>query len=287
MKNHFGNFILLSFTMIALSSCDDSKNETTPKPEPEPIKVTTKGLQIAENTTHGKILTDANGKTLYYFADDVDGKSACSGDCLLNWPLYHSTDVTTDTKVDKSQIAEITRADGKKQTTYKGWPLYYFKDDTKASETKGDKVGEIWYVAKPDYTIMVARAQLLGNDGKNYISTGEGIGKTLYLTDDKGKTLYIFKNDTENKNNYTKNSDNDKNWPIYTATLNQTPSYINKSLIAKTTVLEKSQLTYKGWPLYYFGLDTKRGETKGVSMGYSNNVFTWPIINEKTSAAIK
>jgi predicted lipoprotein with Yx(FWY)xxD motif len=43
----------------------------------------------------------------------------------------------------------ITRADGKKQTTYKGMPLYYFIKDTKAGDTMGQGVKDIWTVAAP------------------------------------------------------------------------------------------------------------------------------------------
>ncbi|NBC64178.1 MAG: hypothetical protein GVY07_00775, partial [Bacteroidetes bacterium] len=39
---------------------------------------------------------------------------------------------------------------------------------------------------------------------------------------------------------------------------------------------EEQQLTYKGWPLYYFGQDTERGDTKGVSFP---NPGIWPIVN--------
>ncbi|MCA5005966.1 hypothetical protein [Sphingobacterium bovistauri] len=280
MRNILKKTTAIITTTLLFASCGDGDSAA-------PMENKPKGIQLADDATHGKILTDANGKTLYYFADDVDGKSACTGDCLVNWPAYYTADVTTDSKVDKAQISQITRADGTKQLTYKGWPLYYYKDDMKAKDTKGDKLGNVWYVAKPDYTVMIARTQLIGNDGKNYIQTGEGTGKTIYLTDDKGRALYVFKNDTENKNNYTKNADSEKSWPIFAPQVALFPSYISKDLISKTTVLDKAQLTYKGWPLYYFALDTKRGETKGVSMGYSQNVFTWPIINATSVNATK
>lgn len=44
----------------------------------------------------------------------------------------------------------------------------------------------------------------------------------------------------------------------------------------------KMQLTYKGWPLYYFGQDQNRGETKGVSVPAPG---VWPIVNMNTSQA--
>ena len=55
--------------------------------------------------------------------------------------------VTGDLKA--SDFASITREDGKKQTTYKGMPLYYFARDAAPGDTKADVVKEIWSLAKP------------------------------------------------------------------------------------------------------------------------------------------
>lgn len=275
MKNYFKISASIFVFALMFNSCEGDKVDPTPTQK--------KGIQLDESPTHGKILTDAAGRTLYYFSDDADGKSACTGGCLVNWPIYYSADAPSDAKVEKSEIGEITRADGAKQSTYKGWPLYYYNEDTKAKEIKGDKVGNVWYVAKPDYTVMVGNKQLVGANGTNYIQTGEGTGKTLYLTDDRGRTLYAFAPDTKDKNNYTKpDFSNDATWPIFqkeTATL---PSYVNNDWVSKTTVFGKTQLTYKGWPLYYFIQDTKRGDTKGVSVP---NFGVWPIVNATSPLA--
>ena len=48
-------------------------------------------------------------------------------------------------------IGSITRPDdGKKQVTYNGMPLYYFASDTKAGDTNGQGVGDIWWVFGAD-----------------------------------------------------------------------------------------------------------------------------------------
>ena len=41
--------------------------------------------QVASSAT-GKILVDGNGMSLYTFAKDTKGKSACNGPCQDNWP---------------------------------------------------------------------------------------------------------------------------------------------------------------------------------------------------------
>lgn len=44
---------------------------------------------IAEKAGIGHYLTDAKGKTLYWFKKDVPGMSACSGPCLEKWPIFY------------------------------------------------------------------------------------------------------------------------------------------------------------------------------------------------------
>ena len=46
-------------------------------------------------------------------------------------------------------FASIARDDGRKQTTYRGLPLYYFAGDKAPGETKGQGVKEVWFVAAP------------------------------------------------------------------------------------------------------------------------------------------
>ena len=46
-------------------------------------------------------------------------------------------------------FATIDREDGKKQTTYKGLPLYYFAGDKAASDTNGQGVKDVWTAAAP------------------------------------------------------------------------------------------------------------------------------------------
>lgn len=97
----------------------------------------------------GKFFTDAKGMTLYVFKKDSPGKSACAGPCVGRWPLYFREMVAVPDGVKADDFGSITRDDGKRQTTYKGWPLYYFVDDKSPGETKGHGVGSVWYVANP------------------------------------------------------------------------------------------------------------------------------------------
>lgn len=273
--------VLLLFLGVFIYSCSDDNDA---------IIVDNRTIKVSENNTFGKILTDKNGRTLYFFSNDYKGASTCTGGCLDAWPIFYIDNLNSiDGSLNASDLGTITRSDGSKQTTYKGWPLYYYKNDVNTGDTNGDKVNNIWYVAKPDYTVMYVSAQLLGHDGNNYVTSNNasnyttGTGNTFYLTDSYGKTLYRFKNDTNNNNTFTAPDFSNNNvWPIAELSKMKVPSILNISDFSTITVHGKTQLIYKGWPLYYFGQDTNRGDNKGISFPTPN---VWPILNTGTSMA--
>ena len=136
--------------------------------------------------------------------------------------------------------------------------VIYLCAETPLRAINGDGVDGIWFVAKPDYTVMLAVTQLVGNDGVKYDSTYKaGTGNTFYMTDDRGVTLYSFSIDKSGTNNYTTSDfSNDAVWPIVQiSTIQSVPSTLDKSAFSSITVFAKPQLTYKGWPVYRFGAD--------------------------------
>jgi predicted lipoprotein with Yx(FWY)xxD motif len=266
--------------VVSAISCSKNSNNPAPPSTPKP------GVQLADNTKFGKILTDSAGNTLYFFTIDANGSSGCTGDCLTAWPVFYTNSTLLGAGLDASDFATITRSDNKPQTTYKGWPLYYFQSDTKAGDVNGDLVGKVWFVAKPDYTIMLASTQLVGNNGISYDSLYQpNLGITHYITDDRGRTLYAFGNDHFKHNTYTHaDFGNNAMWPCDTlVTIHNVPSLLDKSKFDTTNVFGKSQIVYNGWPLYYFGPDSLiRGKNKGVSLGHPG---LWAVQNAYTTVA--
>ena len=106
-------------------------------------------VKVAKKDGIGSYITDINGITLYQFKNDTMGKSACEGACVDNWPLYYRETVAAKDGLAATDFGTITRADGKKQTTYKGMPLYYFIKDKKTGDTMGQGVKDAWFVVKP------------------------------------------------------------------------------------------------------------------------------------------
>jgi len=111
---------------------------------------TTVTVNIANNTTLGNILVDGAGMTLYKYANDTSGTSTCSASCLANWPpLLATSAVTAGTGLDATQFNTAMTTDARTMVTYKGSPLYYFKNDTKPGDTNGNGVGGVWSVVTP------------------------------------------------------------------------------------------------------------------------------------------
>lgn len=98
----------------------------------------------AENAG-GAMLTDAKGMTLYTFDKDATGVSNCVDACVALWP------VAAAVAEDKAEgdYGVIDRADGTKQWTYKGMPLYTFAKDAAAGDVTGDGVKGVWHIARP------------------------------------------------------------------------------------------------------------------------------------------
>ncbi|AEM71644.1 hypothetical protein Murru_2609 [Allomuricauda ruestringensis DSM 13258] len=245
-------------------------------------------VRLVNNGTFGSILTDADGRTLYFFSLDSKGESNCTEGCLSVWPVFHVTDPELDEGLDSDDFGTITRADGAMQTTYKGWPLYYYASDSAEGDVNGDGFNEIWYVAKPDYSVMKVRAQLVGRDSggveTNLTSNYEpGDEQTFYMTDAYGNTLYLFSNDENGVNNFTaEDFSNNGVWPIFEETLSEVPSAFTSGDFGSIDVFGRQQLTYKGWPLYYFGQDEERGDNYGVGFPSAG---IWPIANSDTETA--
>jgi predicted lipoprotein with Yx(FWY)xxD motif len=98
------------------------------------------------DSAKGKVLTNDNGMTLYVFDKDSGGKSACNGPCAGNWPPLK----VAAGSMAMGDYGMITRDDGSKQWTYKGHPLYNWKNDKKPGDITGDGfLNGAWHIARP------------------------------------------------------------------------------------------------------------------------------------------
>lgn len=94
------------------------------------------------------ILVNAQGMTLYVFSPDTAKASVCTGKCAQFWPpvtVAAGDTVPTIVPGAHGKFGTITRADGTKQLTYYGRPLYTFIKDAKPGQTFGQGVGGTWW----------------------------------------------------------------------------------------------------------------------------------------------
>ena len=288
MKQWFSRGIVLSVLVLTLSNCKKDYSNGYGGGAPNPPSGP--DINLASSATLGQYLTNNQGQALYMFSDEVDGANACTGDCADIWLEF-----TTDKKKKKlnaglniADFDTITTASGKKQVTYKGWPLHTYSPLSTGGyggssnvpegpgTTRGDGFAGVWFVAKPDYSIMLADKQMKGLDGNNYKSDFTlGTGKTIYFTNGVGRTIYTFSLDSFNINKFTKTDLSNNNvFPIYEQTNVVVPSVLNKTLFGNIEFAGKQQLTYKGWPLHFFGQDSVRGLTLAVSVPVAGK---WPV----------
>ncbi len=91
------------------------------------------------------VLTDAKGLTVYTFAADSPGKSNCTGSCAAYWPPV--TGSPSAAPGIPGTFATITRADGTKQVTWNGHPLYTYVGDRGPGQASGNNLnlnGGLW-----------------------------------------------------------------------------------------------------------------------------------------------
>lgn len=110
------------------------------------------------STDLGTIVVDGKGMTLYYFTQDSQGTdtSACTGECLDAWPIAKASAQKPTAQDVSGKIGTIAAADGGRQLTLDGRPLYYFAQDKAPGDTLGQGLNGLWYVAAPDGALVTA-----------------------------------------------------------------------------------------------------------------------------------
>ena len=226
-------------------------------------------LQVSENPAVGAFLTDANGMTLYLFTKDTTAnESVCDGDCATNWPPVPAEGLSLPEGVP-GELGSIDRADGVKQASYNGIPLYLFAGDSAAGDINGEGVGGAWFVVAPGATHGACAAA--PGEGTPSPASTLHIGFTdelgPFLTDANGITLYLFTKDTV-ANESTCEGDCLANWPAASAEGTLTlPAGIPGELTAITRADGSQQLAYSGIPLYHYAADKAAGDANGQDVG--------------------
>ena len=103
---------------------------------------------VHSRTNNGQIyIMYQNHMSLYTFENDEIGESNCYGACAKTWPPAL---LPAGTPLGEN-YSLIQRSDGTMQAAFKGQPLYLYIKDRKIGDTKGDGVGNVWFLARQDF----------------------------------------------------------------------------------------------------------------------------------------
>ncbi|GAA0432960.1 hypothetical protein GCM10008983_06990 [Lentibacillus halophilus] len=280
-------FLSILATIFLLAACGNGSNEESQDDNNDSSNSEetsgdaddgAKSLQLMENDKVGNYLADSEGMTLYYFTKDEEGTSNCSGKCLENWPAFTAQDFDVPEGFNKDNFSTITREDTEdKQVTYKGYPLYYFVKDKAKGDVNGQGKKDVWYTVNSETTFDKAEGENASSESASLqIMENDKVGN--YLADSEGMTLYYFTKDEEGTSNCSGKCL--ENWPAFTTQDFDVPEGFNKDNFSTITRedTEDKQVTYKGYPLYYFVKDKAKGDVNG-----QGKKDVWYTVNSETA----
>lgn len=251
---------------------DTAAGQTTGKALPKwhlarrlPIKVAASTTQGSYFATYGLVKTATtvnsaeeisshprDGFALYTFDTDTAGTSNCSGNCLVNWPAL----MADEGAVAQPPYTLVARASGKFQWAINGMPLYLYVGDTKAGDTKGDGVANVWHLARtaPVVTKQHSSGTLFTAHGN--LVTATGASDSVH----QNFTLYTFDKDTPGVTTCFNGCL--AAWPaLYAAA--DAKAFGDFSLVERGTNKGVKQWAYKGKPLYFYVGDSAPGDLNG------------------------
>ena len=226
---------------------------------PTRVQAATPLISLGSSKDLGTFLVGKDGLTLYSFTPDPIGDSVCYDKCATAWPplLVDSADQATAADGIPGTLSTFKRKDGTLQVAYNGIALYYWFKDAKAGDATGHRVSRVWWVVPPA-TAYGQRVPKLGN----------------VLVGEKGMTLYIYTKDTQGTKDAAATSN------CYDQCATNWPPLIVKSadaIVPGVNLLgqwgttkrkdDSLQVTYNGWPLYYFAKDKAIGDATGENVG--------------------
>lgn len=205
-------------------------------------------VRIADHPTYGKLLTDSTGRSLYIQARDVPNTGAVAnlGEVGRFYPPFYAESVASGNGINASEFGYLTRADGKQQTTFRGWPLYYYLNDKEPGDAKSQGANNITFLAKPDYTVMVRENATSG----------------IYLSDTTGAALLV--------RDGAATADPAPEYAPFRASPVVAPApLVQAGDFAETmTPSGEPQTTYRGQPLFAYTGQGRPGAITGDTGGY-------------------
>lgn len=219
-------------------------------------------VQLGQSQALGSILTNGAGMTLYLYTKDSPNQSNCNGSCATLWPpLSTSLLKPTGAPGVQAAIGVIGRADGTKQVTINGHPVYTYVKDQRPGDATGQGVGSAWYALTPSGD---AAGTPPASSATVQVANDPHYGKIL--VDAKGMTLYLYTKDAPGASTCVAGCAT--LWPPLTAAAAPTAGPgVTGPLTLITRTDGSKQVAINGQPLYTYAGDKNSGDTTGQGVG--------------------
>lgn len=276
-RKHLVVSVIAGLALLSGCGADPGPPGTSPgpvRPAAAPVqeKVQPVSVSTAEVTGIGEVLTDGDGHTLYLFTEDntFPPRSTCLLTCAEKWPPLLVTGNVALSGVEQRLVGTVRRPDGEIQLTVRGWPVYTFAQDTAAGQANGQGAQGAWFAVSSEgrKTGAPAKAGLVAKDIPNFGPA---------LTDEDGRTLYLFTNDSKDPSKSTCAGECAANWPPLAATgdggdggggAGVELTGVDPALVGRVARADGTQqVTVGGWPVYTYVKDTTPGQTNGHGVG--------------------
>jgi predicted lipoprotein with Yx(FWY)xxD motif len=159
MTRPFGLAALAVAGALALAGCGGSSTSSSSGAAAAPgygggtagasTGSTAASVVSTKTSSLGTFLVDGQGRTLYLWDADHGPRSTCTAACAQAWPPLTTTGAPKASGAVKSSLlGTATRADGSREVTYAGHPLYTYAGDTRPGQTTGegsDSFGAPWW----------------------------------------------------------------------------------------------------------------------------------------------
>jgi predicted lipoprotein with Yx(FWY)xxD motif len=116
---------------LVVAGCGSSGSGEPAAARPAPT------VSAKQLTGLGAVLVDDHGHALYASDQEKSGTIRCTGGCLTFWDPLTAAAPTGASNLTGT-LATIRRADGARQVTYRGMPLYRFTQDPGPGQVTGN-----------------------------------------------------------------------------------------------------------------------------------------------------
>lgn len=161
LLKHLSLIALVTILTIIMAACAQQPgdtsgysptNSTSASNSPTSVATTSNANSLKAATISVKgasktVLTDPQGKTLYYFTPDTATKSACLSGCVGTWPPL----IDNSFQLPSGFNGKLSVQDGGngKQVQFNGHFLYTFSGDNAPGDANGQGIGGKWFVVTP------------------------------------------------------------------------------------------------------------------------------------------